>query len=213
MTWMALREKDMGTSARTARKILASLGVIGAAAAVAGLGTYGSFTDSTTSISTSVQSATLSLDLSQPSGVAPIPATMSNFVPGDSMTRAVDLVNSGTTKLSSITLAVTAGSSNLLTNDTTNGLQLSVRQCSVAWTQTTTSTGPTYSCSGTEQTLLSGPVSGNRTLPSPASLNPGGRDQLVFTIALPTSADNRFQGLGTTLNLTFTGAQVAGTAR
>jgi Camelysin metallo-endopeptidase len=211
-----LQEVNMSTTARrdgTARKILASLGVIGAAAAVAGLGTYGSFTDSTTKVTTSVQAAILNLDLSQPSGVAAIPTTTSDFVPGDSLTRAVDLVNSGVTRLSTVTLEVTAGSSNLLTTDATNGLQLAVRRCSVPWTQTTTSPGPAYGCSGTETTLFSGPIGGSRTLASPASLNPGGKDYLVFTISLPTSAGNGFQGLGTTVNLTFTGSQAPGAPR
>jgi hypothetical protein len=198
---------------RTARKILASLAVIGAAAGMAGLGTYGAFTDRTTPVTTSVQSATLQLDLAQPSGVTVIPDSVSNFVPGDSMTRAVDLVNNGGARLSSVGLAVTAGSSNLLTTDTNNGLQLSLRRCSTAWAQGGTTSAPTYSCPGTEQILHSGPISGTYTLSAPASLAPAGRDHLVFTIALPTSADNRFQGLGTTVNLTFTGTQVAGSAR
>jgi hypothetical protein len=198
---------------QTVRKILASLGVIGAAAAVAGLGTYGSFTDSAQPVTTSTQTATLQLDLAQPSGVTAIPTAVSNFVPGDSMTRAVNLVNNGATWLSSVRLAVTAGSSNLLTTDTTNGLQLTMRRCSTAWAQGGTAPAPTYSCSGTEQTLHSGPISGSYTLAAPASLAPSGRDHLVFTIALPTSADNRFQGLSTSVNLTFTGTQAAGSAR
>jgi hypothetical protein len=198
---------------RTARRVLASLGVLGAAAAVAGLGTYGSFTDSTTPVSSRVQTATLALDLSQPSGAAPIPASVTDFVPGDSMTRAVDLVNGGLTGMSSITLAVTAGSANLLTTDPTHGLQLSVRQCATPWTQGGTSAAPTYACSGGAQTLVSGPIGGSRTLTAPTSLNPGGRDHLVFTISLPTTADNRFQGLASTVTLMFTGVQTPGTAR
>jgi hypothetical protein len=50
-------------------------------------------------------------------------------------------------------------------------------------------------------------------LPGLASLNPGGSDNLVFSISLPTSADNSFQGLSNTLNLTFTGVQRTGSAR
>ncbi|MGY1636161.1 TasA family protein [Geodermatophilus sp. SYSU D00742] len=206
----------MSTSARrhqTVRKILASLAVIGAAAAVAGLGTYGAFTDRTPALTTTVQTATLGLDLVQPSGAVPIPASVSNFVPGDSMTRAVDLVNTGAPALSSVRLAITAGTSNLLTTDTVNGLRLSVRTCSAAWTQGGTSSAPTYSCPGTESTLHDGPISGTYTLSSPASLAPQGRDHFVFAISLPTSADNRFQRLSSTVNLTFTGTQVAGQAR
>ena len=35
----------------------------------------------------------------------------------------------------------------------------------------------------------------------------------MFTISLPTSADNRFQGLSTTATLTFTGLQATGGRR
>ena len=77
----------------TARKVVGSLGVLGTAAAVAGMGTFGSFTDSTTPVATTIQSGTLSIDVSQ-QGFA-VPVTTTGFVPGDSLTRAVNLVNDG----------------------------------------------------------------------------------------------------------------------
>ena len=73
----------------TIRKIVASLGVLGVAAAVAGLGTYGSFTDSTAPVSTGIGTAVLDLALDQPAGAAAIPVSTSNFLPGDSLTGAV----------------------------------------------------------------------------------------------------------------------------
>ena len=88
----------------TVRKIMASLGVLGAAAAVAGLGTYGSFTDSTAPVSTGIGTAVLDLALDQPAGAAAIPVSTSNFLPGDSLTRALDLSNAGGARLSSVTL-------------------------------------------------------------------------------------------------------------
>ena len=93
----------------TVRKIVASLGVLGVAAAVAGLGTYGSFTDSATPVSTGIGTAVLDLALDQPAGAAAIPVSTSNFLPGDSLTRALDLNNAGGARLSSVTLGVTAG--------------------------------------------------------------------------------------------------------
>ena len=54
------------TSTRTngnARKMVASFGVLGAAVAVAGLGTFGSFTDSTTPIAAEVATGTVSIDV------------------------------------------------------------------------------------------------------------------------------------------------------
>src|SRR3954468_1099785 len=91
------RHTDMSTKARTTRtntrKIVGSLAIAGTAAAVAGLGTYGTFTDSTTPVATTVQTGTLDINLNQPSGAYSIPVTTANFVPGDSVTRAVNLSN------------------------------------------------------------------------------------------------------------------------
>ena len=202
----------MSSKARTgnARKIVGSLGVIGAAAAVAGLGTFGTFTDSTTPISAQVQSGTVSINLTQPSAVS---LTVSNFVPGDSMSRAFNLANDGDTALSSVNLAVAATASSILNTDTLNGLQLSLKSCSVAWTQGGTETAPTYTCSGTERSLGTGPAVSNFPLTNAASLTPGGTDHLVTTITLPSGAGNEFQGQSSTLSLTFSGTQRAGTNR
>jgi hypothetical protein len=194
-----------------ARKVVGSLGVIGAAAAVAGMGTFGTFTDSSTPVATTIQSGTLSIDVTQ-QGFS-VPVTTSNFVPGDTLTRAVNLVNDGSSPLGSVTLGSTVAAPSILTTDTTNGLQLAVKACSVAWTQGGTAAAPTYTCSGTERLIGSGPVITNMMLSNAAALNAGGTDYLTFAISLPTSADNAFQGKSASLSLTFTGTQRAGSAR
>ena len=193
----------------TARKVVGSLGVIGAAAAVAGMGTFGSFTDSSTPVATTIQSGTLNIDVTQ-QGFA-VPVTTAGFVPGDSLTRAVNLVNSGNVALGSVTLSTTAAASSVLTTDATNGLQLAVKSCSVPWTQAGTATAATYTCSGTERLLGNGPAVGNIALSSPASLGAGGTDYLTFAVSLPAGADNTFQGKSAALSLTFTGTQRTGT--
>ncbi len=195
----------------TARNVVGSLAVIGTAAAVAGLGTYGNFTDSTTPMNTTLATGTLSINLA--SVGTTVPLAVENMVPGDSMSRAVDLVNDGDLAMSSINMGASTTSSNILTTDTTNGLRLLVRSCSVPWTEGSTATGPTYSCSGTERSLMNGPVINSTTLSSPASLNPGGSDHLVFSVSLPSTAGNEFQGLSADLSLSFTGASRSGTAR
>ena len=196
------------------RKVVGSLAIAGTAAAVAGLGTFGTFTDSTTPVATTVQTGTLDINLAQPSGAYAIPVTTTNFVPGDSITRAVNLSNDGSTALSSVTLAsVSTGASNALTTDTVNGLQLSLKACSVAWTQGGTASAPSYTCSGTTTTMYSGPAAASLQLSNPASLNPAGVDNLVFSVSLPTTADNTFQNKSASLSITFTGTQRAAAAK
>ena len=196
------------------RKVVGSLAVLGTAAAVAGLGTYGNFTDSTTPMNTTVDTGTVSINLAQPGGVTAIPVTTAGFLPGDSISRAVNLINDGNSALGSVTVnSALTSAANILTTDAVNGLQLTIKGCSVAWTQGGTATAPTYSCTGTERTVLSGKAVNSAPLTSPASLAPGGVDNLVFTIALPTSADNTFQNKSATLALTFAGIQRTAAAR
>ena len=134
----------------TARKVVGSLGVIGAAAAVAGMGTFGTFTDSTTPVATTIQSGTLSIDVTQ-QGYA-VPVTTTDFVPGDSHDprREPDQRRHLAPSARSPSPRPSTTPS-ILTTDTTNGLQLAVKSCSVAWTQGGTASAPTYTCSGTER--------------------------------------------------------------
>lgn len=192
-------------------KVLGSLGVLAAAAAVAGLGTFGTFTDSTTPISTDVASGTVSIDVSQQGYT--VPASTAGFVPGDSMTRAVDLVNDGTSPLAQVSLASSATLASVLTDDATNGVQLSVRSCSQPWSQGGTSAAPVYTCPGSVATLYSGRAVMDAPLAGVASLQPGGVDHLVFSLSLPSSAGNSVQTAKSTLALTFTGVQRAAAAR
>ena len=207
----------MSTKARTiagtptARKVVGSLGIIGAAAAVAGLGTFGDFTASASPVSTTVSSGTLSINLSQ-QGYA-IPVSTSNFVPGDTLTRAVNLTNNGGSPFGAVALSTTAGAPSILTTDVTNGLQMTVKSCPVAWTQGGTAQAPTYTCSGTATTLGTGPVISTLQLKGANSLAAGGTDYLTFAVSLPTTADNSFQGKSSALTLTFTGTQRAAAAK
>ncbi len=199
---------------RTARKVIGSLGVLGAAAAVAGLGTFGTFTDSTAPLNASVNTGTLSINLTAANDTGTLTMTAGNFVPGDSLSRSVNLVNDGTTNFSALNLVTAASDAtktSLLNTDAVNGLKVSVKSCSLPWTKPTATT---YACSGVTKDLVTNApaVSGN-ILPNVASINAGGTDHLVVTLALPTEAGNQFQGLSSALSLTFGGTQADGTSR
>jgi len=200
------------THGRTARKVLGSLGVIGAAAAVAGMGTFGSFTDSTTALDAKVTSGTLSLDLNATNSTATLPMTAATFVPGDSISRSIDLANSGNLDFASISMVTTATASSVLDTDKTNGLQLSVTSCPVAWTETVVNKVATYSCAN-PTTLANGPAVGTANFPQLAALTAKGTDHLVLTLSLPGTADNTFQNKTSALSVSFTGSQKTGTNR
>jgi predicted ribosomally synthesized peptide with SipW-like signal peptide len=195
---------------QTLKKPLATLAVVGTAAALAGLGTFATFTSST-SASHTISSGTVSIALGA-SGASTNRLTVgaSNIVPGDTIQRSVDLINNGTgtsDNLSSIQLTTTASPSSLLDTEPTSGLQMVIEKCSVAWTE---SASPyTYTCSGTTTTVLASHavIGSNLALSGLSSLTTGSTDHLRVTLTLPTTAGNTMQGLTSTISYNFVGTQ------
>lgn len=196
----------MGLSLKTTTgKILASAALLGTAAAVAGLGTYGAFTSSTTA-SAAVNAGTMNISLGGAGGVNNLSVAANGLLPGDKMERLVTLANTGTSDLGSVILSTTTANGTALTTDTVKGLQLSVQGCSVPWT----GAAAPYSCPGMVTTALAPtPVIGVNTLASLASLNHGQSDNLKVTASLPKEADNTFQGLTSSIGFQFDGTQRA----
>ncbi len=196
----------------TARKVIGSLGVIGAAAAVAGMGTFGSFTDSSTPVATTITSGTVKINAAQPAGA--IAMNASGLVPGDIATRTINVVNTGTSDFGSVTLQSTVGTPSVLTTDLTNGLKMTVESCAVAWTQGGTAQAPTYTCSTGKRTVAAtGKAVNNVPLDNPYSLTAGATDYLAVSFALPASADDTFQGKTADLSLKFVAQQRTAGAR
>lgn len=195
----------------TALKMLTSVLLVAGAAGVAGLGTFGSFT-STTSATQSVNAGTIVMNLTQhPNLGTTVAAT--GIVPGDTIQRSVRLTRGAASQaFSAVSLSTTAQSSNVLTTDAANGLQLVVDVCTQAWA----ASGNSLTCPGTMTTALaSRPVIGaNLTLNQVvSSLNTSGDAFLRLTLTLPTSAGDAFQGVSNLLTFTFDATQRAGQAR
>ncbi len=202
-------------SNKTVKKLLGTFAVVGVAAAMAGLGTFATFTSST-SASHTISSGTVSINLAAAGTANRLSIGASNVVPGDTIQRVADLSNNsggGGDTLSSIVLSTTASPSSLLDTETTNGLQMVIEKCSNAWTEAGTAPAYTYTCGGTTSTVLaSRPVIGaNMALSGLASLTPGSTDHLRVTLSLPTSAPNALQNQTSTVTYNFVGTQRAGT--
>jgi hypothetical protein len=190
-------------------KLLTSFAVIGAAASIAGLGTYATFTSSTSAQNQALTSGTVSLTIGAANRLA-VGAT--NLVPGDTIQRAIDINNNGsagTSQVGSITLTTTAAPSSLLDADTVNGLQMNIDSCSKKWDEL----GPpyTYSSSGTSSVVLaSRPAIGSSiALSNVTALTAGNTDHLRVTLTLPAVAGNALQGLSSTISYVFTALQRA----
>lgn len=199
----------------TSGKVLASLALVGSAAGVAGLGTYGAFTSST-SANTTVASGTVSIALGADGAANRLSVAASGLVPGDTVQRAVTLSNAaGNQALAGITLTSSATVSSLLDTDATHGLQLAIDNCSVPWTEGGTAPAYTYTCTGDVTSVLAArPVTGgNLTLANLRSTAAGATDYLRTTLTLPSTAGDTFQTKTSTISLAFTGTQRSGTSK
>ena len=195
------------------RKLLLSVAAIGAAAAIAGLGTYATFTSST-SASQAVASGTFTVALvATGASTNRLTVGASNIAAGDTIQRSVDLINQGSLNLASVTLTTTATTSSLLNTDTSNGLQMAIDKCSAAWTEAGTAPAYTYTCSGTTTTVLASvPVIGaNLALSNLSALTAGATDHLRVTLTLPSTAGNSLQNQSSVIQYSLTGIQRAGT--
>jgi hypothetical protein len=199
------------TRRHSAGTIVGAVSAVGVAVAVAGLGTFGGFTDSTSPVGTTVDAGVVSIDVSTAGGSGVVPFAGGLMLAGDSRTHLIDLVNDGNTALGSVALKSWATSSSVLDSDPVNGLQLTVESCSVSWVDS----GSGFTCAGTERSFYAGPiVVANQPLAGAASLTAGGTDHLLLTATLPTSATgDDFEGAESGLDFMFTGSQRDGGPR
>jgi spore coat-associated protein N len=199
------------TSAATT-KILASVVLVAGAASVAGMGTFGAFT-STTSASETVGTGKVVIGLSQHASLGTTVAA-SNLVPGDTVQRAVTLTRSTDTEAFGSVKLTTAGSTaNLLTSDVSHGLQLAIDQCTGGtWTKAASTNDLTCTGGTVTSILAASPVvaSARDLAAATTALNgAGAKSELRLTLSLPTTANNDFQGLSNSITFTFDATQRA----
>jgi spore coat-associated protein N len=188
-------------------KVFGSIAVLGAASSIAALGTFASFTSST-SASQSISSGSVSIALGAVGAANRLTVPAAGLVPGDTVQRAVDLTSASTDPLGSVSLTTSGTPSNVLLTDP-NGLTVKVDKCASAWTESGTAPAYTYTCSGgSTNVLAASAVGGPTSLSGLAALSTGtSTDHLLVTLALPTAAANNLQGLSTSITYAFTGTQ------
>jgi spore coat-associated protein N len=219
------KEGFVMSTRNTSKKVLLSLAALGAAGAIAGLGTFATFT-STTSATHQVTAGKVEIALGATGAANRLSVSATNVVPGDTINRVVDLISTSTDPLKTVKLTTTASVSSILDTNTTDGLQMYIRSCSAAWTESGVSPAYTYTCSGTTSAVLSAAGSptnvitttaGGVTLSNLTGTTTAGpvTDHLLVTIVLPqanTSA-NLATPPSSTIDYSFTGTQRDGTVR
>jgi hypothetical protein len=176
----------------------------------------------------SVSSGTISLILGADGNSTGLPQTISNMVPGDVYNTYVTLTNGAAMAGQNLTLAVTGSPSNSTlisppAADGTTGLQVTVTQCSVAWTVTVGTPGA-GTCGGTSTSLLAATAVsslGTAATLVAGSITAGGVYHLQVQLTLPSSLTetttngtvptSTIQGQSVTLTYTFSESQRAAT--
>lgn len=149
------------------------------------------------------------LELTYADNGAGFTSVAAKMAPGDVVNRYVDLTNGGTLDGKTLTLAAADATPTKLSTDATNGLQVTVRECtSGTWNPTT------GVCSGTASTTASGPLSSMATTPLSLASNvaPSAVMHYQISVALPdqnetvtngTLPPSTIQGLTATITWTF----------
>jgi spore coat-associated protein N len=205
-------KKGMAIRGAASGKMLLSGALVMVAATLVGLGAFATFTD-TAQVSQAKTSGTVTLDPIGTNGANNrLSLGASNIASGDTMQRAVTVKNTGTIDLADVKLTTAATVTSLLDTDTTDGLQMVIDKCSVAWTESGTAPAYTYTCGGTTSSVLaSTPVIGANRALSNLTLTAGADNFLRVTLTLPSSAGNSFQAKASTIQYSFIATQRTGT--
>lgn len=170
------------SAALPAPALFAACAVAAAGLAITGGGVFAAL--NATAQNATAQSATSGiLSLTMANNVTGFGQSVANLAPGDVVNRYVNLTQGATMDGSALTLAVTDGTPSKLTTDATNGLHVTVSQCSAGtWAITGANAG---TCTGTGATTV--PLVTNVALSS--------------LVAAPSSLGLSTVAAGTTLNL------------
>lgn len=161
-----------------------------------------------------VTSGTLLLTLNDTAGSAGFSQVVGNLAPGDVVTRFVSVANTGTLDGVGLNLQLAdQAAATALTTDATNGLQVTVQSCSVAWTWTASTTP---SCGGTTGTATALPASTFKGTPQTLAAGAFAKQTTQFykvSVGLPasitetsvngTAPAGTVQGLSSSLRWTF----------
>lgn len=197
----------MGISMKTpSGKLLASAALLGTAAAVAGLGTYGTFTDSTAA-NAEVSTGTVDITLGADEGVS---VAFADVLPGDTIERLVTLSNEGGSDLASISL--TTASTVTTGPDLSSVVSFAIDSCSGTWTSVA---GGADTCSGTVTPVVTSPTLGvtKQALTGLTAVDAGKADQLRISATLSKDAGNEYQGAKSNIAFTFDALQRAATTK
>lgn len=145
--------------------------------------------DATNTVAQQIDSGTLKLTYAD--NGAGFTSVAAKMAPGDVVNRYVDLTNGGSLDGQTLTLAAVDSVGSKLSTDATNGLQVSVTDCTVAWNPTT------GACSGTAGTPVSGSLASMATTPLSLASNVSNGATLHYRVRVTLPDQNETVTNGT----------------
>lgn len=203
------------------KTVIAAAVTVGAAAAALvmlafGFAGYSLFSGQSGQVNTQISSGAVTIALKGPGASQSLGIGAQNIAPGDTMAREVQLSDTGTVAIGTVTMAITPSNPNAVLWSGTNGLQLTIQTCSTTWTATQLpDAGYSYTCTGQAQAVY-GPTSATSsvqgiTLPSSlSSISPGKSTDFVVSLVYPKAAGNSSASEQESLTWTFTATQATG---
>jgi predicted ribosomally synthesized peptide with SipW-like signal peptide len=175
------------------------LSILALAAVVVGTGgAYAYFTSSATATATLSESGSIGLGWNDSTSGSDLGLAIGPLQPGDSVQRVADLTNTGSTAIARIQLGVVGTD----TGTTSDGIQMAIDRCSVAWAQS----GSGYVCAATTTSVTPDrPVQAVIDLLNSPAFGLRGVDHLRVTLRLPDTAPSSAQGTTGTVTITATG--------
>jgi spore coat-associated protein N len=150
--------------------MLIGIGTAVVGLAITGMGVFAGLNAvATNTTAQNITSGTLKLTMAPATGSAGFTTGISNLAPGDTANRYVDLSNGGNLDAQTLSLAAADGSPTKLSTDVTNGLHVTVTQCSGAtWTVATATCG-----AGGTTSVLANSVALSALIATPTTLIAG----------------------------------------
>jgi hypothetical protein len=162
------------------------------------------FTDTATVAGTSFVTGTVDLT----AGMKTVPLAMSNMAPGDSVTAALTVANSGTlAERYAMSIKTDDAASDALAAQLVYTVRTGVTTCTKAGfdaTGTQVYTGALASQAGIK--VIGDKATGNQT--GDRTLNAGASEDLCMQVTLPIGTDNTFQNTSAKATMTFNSEQV-----
>lgn len=186
-----------------ARKLVATITVLAAFAALLSLSVLALFTDTASVPGNTFSTGTVDISTSPTSALV----TFSTMAPGDQVTNPITVTNAGTLALRYAVTSTTTENTLAAQLDLT--IKSGVTTCTNAGfgTDGTVRYGPADLGSTTGVNVIGDPTQGSQA--GDRTLAASGSEVLCFNVSLPSATGNAFQGLTTTATFAFQAEQTA----